>query len=65
MEYLIKWEGYGEEENMWIPSQNIQDKQLIHDFHKARKQAQPKKKKQKIEHDYSKVVGNERIRVTR
>jgi hypothetical protein len=33
IEYLVKWKGYGTEENMWIPHYNIAAPEAIADFH--------------------------------
>ncbi len=33
LQYLIKWEGYPESDNMWEPAGNLQTPQLLKDYH--------------------------------
>ena len=33
--YLVRWNGYGHEENLWILEHNLDAPQLIGDFHKT------------------------------
>ena len=35
LEYLVKWEGFGPEENTWEPEVNIYDRSLIENFNKT------------------------------
>lgn len=40
IKYLVQWEGYGADENMWEPFEHLQSdsiKQLLVDFHKSHK----------------------------
>ena len=39
MEYLVKWKGYGPEENTWEPAENFLDTQCIRDYWKMRDEA--------------------------
>ena len=34
MQYLIKWDGYGHEDNTWEPENNIESKVLIENFNR-------------------------------
>ena len=36
-EYLVKWEGYPDDQNTWEPEQNIHDKDLIKEFESKRR----------------------------
>jgi len=59
VEYLVKWEGYGEDENTWTPEPNIVDDELIEKFkvkHAKKKKASKKKKKE----SKKKVAGKKR-----
>ena len=40
VEYLVRWKGYGVEEDEWQPSQNIRgSKRLVAEFHRTHPQA--------------------------
>ena len=43
MEYLIKWRGYGSDENTWEPKENLQCSRLIDKFEKNRKATEDKR----------------------
>jgi len=34
LEFLVKWEGYGYEENQWVPEDNIHASELVKEFYK-------------------------------
>ena len=35
MEYLVKWKGYNDSHNQWIPWYNLDADESIEDFHAA------------------------------
>ena len=35
LQYLVRWRGYGQEENLWIPEEDLDATELIANFYRA------------------------------
>lgn len=62
--YLVKWKGYDDNENLWIPYENFDSKAIVNTYYKRRNKLNPHSAKRPAEDPIDQAVRQDAAKVT-